>query len=956
MTEIIDRKILLYPRRYRLHSLMVALLLVSFPTNSSNAATSNSSIAQATEPIHTLGVPLVDPSTGVQVNVDSSGANIPGDAANESSLAVSYSDATYMIIGFRQFDTVEDDFRQAGYTYSLDNGNSWNFPGSLDPGVFHSDPVLASSGNGSIYYFALADLLMKSDDGGLTWQDGLNGVTGDKPWMAIDNTPGFGAGHIYLIWNLDGFSRSVDGGITFITQHFDSIDAFGTIVVGRSGRAYVCDNCGDISITSNASHSSITPSFVKSGDAIDGGCTVSYAGPNPMGLLGQGWIAVNDRGTEVEDVYFLGSITFYDPPSDDPLDVIFARSTDGGYSWSQPVRVNDDPADNLAWQWFGTMSVAPNGRIDATWLDTRNDPTVTWSELYYSYSLDGGVTWSPNVPLSPPFNHFLGYPGGNNKLGDYFQTVSDNTGVNIAYAATFNGEQDIWFLRMDSFDCNANLTDDQIDLAVKTSSDCNTNDIPDECEIDCNGNGVPDECDLNSRISFDANTNGLPDECDPVIHVDRNAPGNQSGSSWTNAYTDLHVAIAAAQAVKTQHPMIWVKEGVYTPAPPGGDRAISFALHNGVTLLGGFAGNETSAAQRDPIAHPTILCGDLNHNDAPGFGNRTDNAYHVVAASATGPAAILDGFTVSGGYADGANPHSLGGGLYGNAAGPTIRQCIFTGNYASSGGAVYIDGVSDLHAQRCIFALNASTKGAALYVTDDSLADLSDCLIHANSASTGGGLFVRKNSKATLNNCTVTFNSATGTCGGLFNATSDSALSITSCILWSNVDFDGMDQGAQLTGGMITLDYSCVQGLTGSLGGTGNLGSDPLFADSDGPDDVLATLDDDLRLIPSSPCIDAGDPDYIFDVQHPDLDSHARLLCAGVDMGAYESGLFDYTCDGLIDLSDLPGLTQCLTGPFAPNPSPDPASLPPACLCFDPALDADVDLRDVAAFFNTFAP
>ena len=69
----------------------------------------------------------------------------------------------------------------------------------------------------------------------------------------------------------------------------------------------------------------------------------------------------------------------------DPLDVMFIRSINKGLTWSTPVRVNDDPTDNEAWQWFGTMSVAPNGRIDVIWNDTRNDPTSNTSELFYSF-------------------------------------------------------------------------------------------------------------------------------------------------------------------------------------------------------------------------------------------------------------------------------------------------------------------------------------------------------------------------------------------------------------------------------------------------------------------------------------------------------------------------------------------------------------------------------------------
>ena len=60
---------------------------------------------------------------------------------------------------------------------------------------------------------------------------------------------------------------------------------------------------------------------------------------------------------------------------------------------------------------------------------------------------DAGVTWSANVAVSAPFNPFAGYPH-QNKLGDYLTIVSDDTGGDVAYAATFNGEEDIYYVRV----------------------------------------------------------------------------------------------------------------------------------------------------------------------------------------------------------------------------------------------------------------------------------------------------------------------------------------------------------------------------------------------------------------------------------------------------------------------------------------------------------------------------
>src|SRR5437660_92539 len=133
---------------------------------------------------------------------------------------------------------------------------------------------------------------------------------------------------------------------------------------------------------------------------------------------------------------------------------MFERSTDGGLTFSVPLRVNDDPVNPSKWHWFGTFSVAPNGRLDAVWYDTRNAANNTDSQLFYSYSTDAGVTWAPNVAVSNSFIPSQGYPN-QSKIGDYITIVSDATGGNVAYSATFNfnptlgqHEEDVYYVRV----------------------------------------------------------------------------------------------------------------------------------------------------------------------------------------------------------------------------------------------------------------------------------------------------------------------------------------------------------------------------------------------------------------------------------------------------------------------------------------------------------------------------
>ena len=138
-----------------------------------------------------------------QVNVGANGLNILGDAANEPSIAVDPKNPNNMVIGWRQFDNVNSNFRQAGYAYSSDGGQHWTFPGSIDPMVFRSDPVVDFDTAGNFYYNSLTAngslytcKVFKSTNGGASWDAGTDAHGGDKQWMTIDRTSEIGRAHV----------------------------------------------------------------------------------------------------------------------------------------------------------------------------------------------------------------------------------------------------------------------------------------------------------------------------------------------------------------------------------------------------------------------------------------------------------------------------------------------------------------------------------------------------------------------------------------------------------------------------------------------------------------------------------------------------------------------------------------------------------------------------------------
>jgi hypothetical protein len=398
-----------------------------------------------------------------QVNVSSSGQNIVGDAANEPSICLDPNNPMKMAIGWRQFNNVSSNFRQAGWAYTTDGGVSWTFPGVLESGVFRTDPVLNSDSTGRFFYLSLLqsffDDIWRSLDSGQSWTDIASADGGDKQWFTIDNTNSTGHGFQYQTWSTSGnnyggrqFTRSTDGGVTWLNPiNIPGSPAWGTLDVDSNGNLFLSGvnlNTGQISCvrSTNAKNGAVMPSFDQT-TAVDLGGDVGFDEPiNPDGLVGQVFLAIDRSGTSTNNnIYMLASV--HPVGASDGADVMFVRSTDGGHSFSAPIRINDDPVNPAKWHWFGAISVAPNGRIDVIWLDSRNAANNTDSQLFYSFSSDGGNTWSPNVAVSQSFNPFVGYPN-QNKMGDYITIVSDNSGGNVAYCATFNQEEDIYFVRV----------------------------------------------------------------------------------------------------------------------------------------------------------------------------------------------------------------------------------------------------------------------------------------------------------------------------------------------------------------------------------------------------------------------------------------------------------------------------------------------------------------------------
>lgn len=383
------------------------------------------------------------------------------------------------------------------------------------------------------------------------------------------------------------------------------------------------------------------------------------------------------------------------------------------------------------------------------------------------------------------------------------------------------------------------------------------------------------------------------------IFVDVNATGNNNGTSWADAYTNLQSAI-------NNNPFkddIWVAQGVYTPS--GNGRNSTFLISNKVDIYGGFNGTETLLEERDFRNNLTVLNGDVNGNDNsninPGEASRSENLYHIVTLKGNISNVKIDGFTFSGANANGTTLTSgtpsdqylnnRGGAVFvhtyvsnQNITG-NFSNCVFEKNSASDTSVYsnwYSTGTSqmthDISFENCIVRDNYSTTNSQLLFIGSNglghkhLGKIINCLFNNNTSLNGPSSIYFFTSTASGGNSlgvvvdviNSTFSSNIGNSGNTIRFDNSPRVAIINSIIYGN-------------GSATPLNGTSYYQTTSSIvegGQMSGINQNPM-------------LDTDFKLLSNSPAINSGNDALVPSSITVDLAGNNRFV-GTIDKGAFE--------------------------------------------------------------------
>lgn len=224
-----------------------------------------------------------------------------------------------------------------------------------------------------------------------------------------------------------------------------------------------------------------------------------------------------------------------------------------------------------------------------------------------------------------------------------------------------------------------------------------------------------------------------------TFYVDATVSPGGDGLIWCTAKQFIHDALPLAVGPSDE---IRVADGIYYPDTGGtqvdNDRTMTLDLQNDVAIKGGYAGCGGAGGGdfRDFIIHETTLSGDINQS-----GDFAGNSYNVVRSTGTMSSAVIEGFTIRDGRADGVPfPLDVGGGMNNNGGSPTVTSCKIIGNRSTGDGGGMFNNQASPTVTDCEFRDNqANLDGGGLFNNDNSNGTFISCLFISNRAVDDGG-------------------------------------------------------------------------------------------------------------------------------------------------------------------------------------------------------------------------
>ncbi len=415
---------------------------------------------------------------------------------NEEQIVMNPTDTTNMVAVWRDFRL---GYRQVAYAYTYDGGLTWDQDLFYEPQyVWDSDPGLTVDTAGNFYAVILSYnstsepnglFVYKSTDGGATWSspvtviNGVAGVFEDKELIACDRSAGPYTNNLYVAWARFNntqilLCRSTDGGSSFVgpvsVSDYNGVQ-WPVPAVGPNSEVYVA-------------WVHYYPGSIRLDISTDGGQTFG----NDITIQNVTFVSGSINGNiavfsfPALDVDITGGpnsghmyVAYMDDgPGYTDTDIFFTRSTNGGSTWSQKIRINDDPQNNGCDQFHPWLTVTPAGDIIVVFLDRRLDSGNLLMDLYMTISTDGGTTWSTNerittISSDPTAGSWAGLDGYPVKYDTPF-ILADRAGLLGEYIGlTASSIDDIHPLWTDT-----RLGDQDAFLAIKDTASPYVQEIP----------------------------------------------------------------------------------------------------------------------------------------------------------------------------------------------------------------------------------------------------------------------------------------------------------------------------------------------------------------------------------------------------------------------------------------------------------------------------------------------